>query len=89
MLMSLDSADLELVSGGQNTVTTTTPRGSTSTTRSDYAFCADTVQQACRTSNPGALWGTNEAGAAQCTIDNLPKACGLPPLGGASSPTGQ
>jgi hypothetical protein len=83
MLMSLDAADLELVSGGQNTVTTTSPNGnSQSTTRSDYAFCADTVTQACRTASPGMLWGTNESKAAQCTIDNLPKACGLPPTTG-------
>ncbi len=83
MLMSLEAADLELVSGGQNTVTTTTPSGSQTSSRSDYAFCADTVQQACRTANPGMLFGTNQAGAAQCTIDNLPKACGLPPTGAA------
>ena len=81
MLMSLDDAELELVSGGQNTVTTTTPQGSQSTTRSDYGFCADTVKQACGTANPGMLWGTNEAKAAQCTIESLPKACGLPPTG--------
>lgn len=81
MLTTLDFGELELVCGGQNTVTTTSPRGSQTSTRSDYAFCADTVQQACRTSSPGMLWGTNEPKAAQCTIESLPKACGLPPTG--------
>lgn len=81
MLMSLDLADLEDVSGGQNTTTITNPRGSTTTTQSDYAYCTTAVSQACRTANPGTFWGTNEAKAAQCTIDNMPKACGLPPLG--------
>lgn len=82
MLTSLDFDQLESVCGGQNTVTTTSPNGTSQmSTRSDYAFCADTVQQACRTSNPGTLWGTNEPKAAQCTIESLPKACGLPPIG--------
>jgi hypothetical protein len=81
MLSSLDLDELELVCGGQNTVTTTSPRGSQTSTRSDYAFCADTVSQACRTSNPGMLWGTNEPKAAQCALESLPKACGLPPTG--------
>ena len=81
MLMSIDGADLSSVSGGQNTVTTRSPQGERTTTRSDYAYCADKVTEACRTMSPGTLWGTNEAKAAQCTVQSLRQACGLPPSG--------
>lgn len=81
MLTSLELDELELVSGGQNTTTISNPRGSTTTVQSDYAYCTTAVSQACRTANPGMLWGTNEPKAAQCTIESLPKACGLPPTG--------
>jgi hypothetical protein len=80
MLSSIDLFDLEQVSGGQNTtVVKDANGGEKSTNRTDYAYCADTVAQACRAANPGTLWGTNEAKAAQCQIQNLPAACGKPP----------
>ena len=81
MLMSLELDELELVSGGQNITTVTNSRGSTTTNQSDYAYCTSAVTQACRTANPGMLWGTNEPKAAQCTIESMPKASGLPPTG--------
>jgi hypothetical protein len=82
MLTSLNLVELELVCGGQNTVTTTSRDGASQTTNlTDYAFCADKVTQTCRASSPGMLWGTNEPKAAKCTIENLPKSCGLPPTG--------
>lgn len=79
MLMSIDEEALASVAGGQNTVTTRTPQGEKTTTRSDYAYCADKVTEACRSLSPGTLWGTNEAKAGQCVVQNLPAACGQPP----------
>jgi hypothetical protein len=87
MLTSLDSVDLALVSGGQNVTTVTTPQGSRTSERTDYAVCTDMVQQACTQKSTGWL-GTDRAAAGQCTIDQMPKACGLPPLPGGAS-TGQ
>ncbi len=87
MLTSIDDVDIALVSGGQNTTTITTPAGSRTQTRSDYAVCTDQVQLACTQKNTGWL-GTDRAAAGQCTINEMPKACGLPPLGGATAPGG-
>jgi hypothetical protein len=80
MLISVEMAQLELVSGGgQNTVTTRNANGEQTSSQTDYAYCVDKVAQACRTSNPGMLWGTNETKAAQCQVQAMPVACGLPP----------
>jgi hypothetical protein len=83
-LETLDAGALDGVVGGEapNVTTVTTPRMSTTTQRTDYAFCADTVRQACQQANPGFLgFGTNQQGAAQCTIQNLAPTCGQPPAG--------
>ncbi|MEZ4361115.1 MAG: hypothetical protein R3B48_13100 [Kofleriaceae bacterium] len=83
IFMSLDASSLELVAGGQNTTTVRNSQGERSTNRTDYAYCTDKVTQACNTANPGMLWGTNETKAAQCTLQNLPVACGQPPTPGS------
>lgn len=80
MLIPIEGDDLFAVAGGQNTVITSSPQGERTTTRSDYAYCVDAVTQACRAASPGTLWGTNEAKAGQCTVQNLPAACGQPPV---------
>jgi len=88
-VLAIALAELAHVCGGGETApnvsTFTGSDGSKMTqARTDYAYCVDAVKQNCRDANPGMLWGTNEQGAAQCALDNLPKAC-PPSLSGGSS----
>jgi hypothetical protein len=84
-LVTLDASDLDGVVGGEgpNVTTMTAGQQSQSVSRTDYAYCADTVRQACQTANPGFLgFGTNQQGAAQCTLQQMPQVCGTPPTSG-------
>jgi hypothetical protein len=86
----MDDADLARVVGGGSTApNVSTYKGKDGTEvsqqRTDFAYCVDAVKQNCRDANPGMFWGTNEGRAAQCTLDNLPKAC-PPSLSGGTSP---
>ena len=79
----IDLLELATVTGGaeQNISRKTEPDGTTTETkRSNYAYCVDTVRDACRATNPGFLWGTNEKGAAQCQLERTEPTCGKPPL---------
>ena len=74
---SIDPALLACVMGGDgdgpNRTTQTTPDGnSTSTARSNYAYCADKVQTACNDLNTGWFSGVNKQAAAACTLKALP-----------------
>lgn len=84
-LPTLDVRALDEVHGGEGpnvTTTQTGPNRSTSATRSDYAYCADTVRSMCTSANPGFLgFGTNQQAAAQCTLQQMPQVCGTPPAG--------
>ena len=83
-MLDLDPSALARVLGGAdeagpNRTQVRKPSGEETTTyRSDRAYCLDRVTQLCRDANPGMLWGTNEAGAAKCAIDAIPKACPTP-----------
>lgn len=80
-MLDLDLELLSQVCGGQNVDTSKASDGSQqSTNRTDYAYCADKVTQACQASSPGFLgFGTDQAAARQCTVQNLSLACGTPP----------
>jgi hypothetical protein len=77
----LDIAELDRVFGGDgegapNRTDVRTGDGqSVHTERSDFAYCQDVVQRNCQAANSSWLFGTNQRAAAQCTLDNLPKAC--------------
>lgn len=92
-VLALDREALAAVLGGASAPNITSYKGNDGSTaytaRTDYAYCVDAVKQNCAAANPGLLWGTNEKGAAQCTLDNLPKACPPSLSGGtdAGSPT--
>lgn len=85
-LPTIDARALDGVVGGEAPNVTTVQTGanrSVSQQRSDYGYCADTVRSMCTTANPGFLgFGTDQQGAAQCTLQQMPQVCGTPPTTG-------
>jgi len=45
------------------------------TERTDFGYCQDVVQRNCEKANTSWLFGTDQRGAAQCTLDKLPQIC--------------
>jgi hypothetical protein len=86
----LDIAELDRVRGGEgggpNRTDVQTGDGAVHTERTDFAYCQDVVQRNCQTANTSWLFGTNQRAAAQCTLDNLPKACPPSLSGGSPQP---
>ncbi len=80
-MIALAREALARVLGGTevNKTRVTTPDKTYESERSNYAYCVDSVRQACRAANPGWLWGTNERAAAACQLENQPRSCPLPP----------
>jgi hypothetical protein len=72
-------------SGAPNVSDVRTRNGpSVHTERTDFAYCQDVVQRNCQAANTSWLLGTDQKAAAQCTLDNLPRAC-PPSLSGGPS----
>jgi hypothetical protein len=94
-MIAVDDDDLARVCGGQNTTSVDTPIASSTTTRSDYAYCVDQVAKQTAAAYPDTrprvqllgvidfpVPGTNDDNAttrATKTVENMVTACGQPP----------